>query len=262
MGVAAARDAVLKRDRLVTVLALGLAIALSWSYLLLTPMPDNGMGGMAMAEPMAMPWSADYALLMVAMWALMMAAMMLPAAAPTILLVAALARQQEARGQAPMRAGIFAAGYLAIWVTFSLTAAGVQWALDQMAMLTTDMKVASTVLSGVILVAAGLYQWTPLKRTCLTHCRSPVDAITHYWRAGAFGAFGAGLQHGLFCLGCCAVLMALLFAGGIMNLGWIAGITLLVLVEKVAPAGDIVSRAVGVTLTVWGGIAVGAALSA
>jgi predicted metal-binding membrane protein len=262
MSATAALDAVLKRDRLVTLGALGLAIALSWGYLLVMPMPDNGMAAMAMMEPMAVAWSVDFALLMIVMWALMMAAMMLPAAAPTILLVAALARQQEARGQAPMRAGIFAAGYLAIWVAFSLTATGVQWALEQIAMLTSDMKVASAVLSGVILVAAGLYQWTPLKRTCLTHCRSPLDAITHYWRAGAFGAFGAGLRHGLFCLGCCAVLMALLFAGGIMNLAWIAGIALLVLVEKMAPAGEMVSRAVGVALIVWGGIAVGAALSA
>src|ERR1700752_3551457 len=104
MGAAAARDAVLKRDRLVTLGALGLVIVLSWGYLLLAPMPDNAMGGMAMMEPMAMPWSADYALLMVAMWALMMAAMMLPAAAPTILLVAALAGGHKTQGKAPMQA--------------------------------------------------------------------------------------------------------------------------------------------------------------
>jgi len=259
---AAALDAVLKRDRLVTLGALGLAIALSWSYLLLAPMPDNGMGGMTMMEPMAMPWSAEFALLMVVMWALMMAAMMLPAAAPTILLVAALARKQEARGQAPMQAGIFSAGYLAIWAGFSLAAAALQWALDEMAMLTSGMQVASAVLSGTIVVAAGIYQWTPLKRTCLSHCRSPLDAITHFWRPGRAGAFGAGFRHGLYCLGCCAVLMALLFAGGIMNLAWIAGITLLVLVEKLAPAGDTVSRLVGVALAVWGGVTIANALAA
>lgn len=262
MGAAAARDAVLKRDRLVTVGALGLAIALSWSYLLLAPMPDNAMGGMAMMEPMAMPWSADYALLMVAMWALMMAAMMLPAAAPTILLVAALARGQKTQGQAPMQAGFFSAGYLAVWIVFSLGAAALQWSADQVAMLTSDMRVASGVLAGVILVTAGLYQWTPLKRTCLSHCRSPLEAITHFWRPGKFGALGAGFRHGLYCLGCCAALMGLLFAGGIMNLAWIAGLALLVLVEKVAPAGDIVSRVAGVGLTIWGGVAIASALSA
>jgi predicted metal-binding membrane protein len=262
MSAAAALNGVLKRDRLVTVVALGLAIALSWSYLLLVPMPDNGMGGMAMMEPMAMPWSADYALLMVVMWGLMMAAMMLPAAAPTILLVVALARRQDAQGQARLHAGFFAAGYLTVWIVFSLAAATLQWSADRMAMLTSEMRVASGVLSGVILLMAGIYQWTPLKRTCLRHCRSPLDAITHFWRPGTFGAFGAGFRHGLYCLGCCAALMALLFAGGIMNLAWIAGLALLIMVEKVAPAGDIVSRVAGVGLTIWGGVAIATALSA
>ena len=262
MGVAAARDAVLKRDRLVTVLALGLAIALSWSYLLLVPMPDSGMGGMAMMEPMAMPWSADYALLMVAMWALMMAAMMLPAAAPTILLVAALARKQQAQGQAPMQAGIFSAGYLTVWAGFSLVATALQWTLDQTAMLTPGMQVASAVMSGTILLAAGVYQWMPLKRTCLSHCRSPLDAITQFWRPGTFGALNAGIRHGLYCLGCCAVLMVLLFAGGIMNLAWISGIALLVMIEKLAPHGEALSRVAGVALAFWGAITIAAALSA
>ena len=262
MSATAAVNAVLKRDRLVTVVMLGLAIAVSWSYLLFVPMPDNGMGGMAMMEPMAMPWGADYALLMVAMWALMMAAMMLPAAAPTILLVTALGRIQEARGQAAIQAGFFAAGYLTIWTVFSLTAAALQWSVDQMAMLTSDMRLASGVLSGVIFLLAGLYQWTPLKRTCLSHCRSPLDAITHFWRPGRFGALGAGLRHGLYCLGCCAALMALLFAGGIMNLAWIAGLALLIMVEKLAPAGDIVSRIAGVALAIWGSVTIATALSA
>jgi len=184
MGAAAARDAVLKRDRLITLGALGLTIALSWSYLLLAPMPDNGIGGMAMMEPMAMPWSWAYALFIVAMWTPMMAAMMLPGAAPTILLVSTLARRQEAQGQAPVRAGVFALGYLAVWTAFSLAAAALQWAVDQVAMLSSDMAITSAVVAGAIIAVAGLYQWTPLKRTCLTHCRSPIDAITHYWRAG------------------------------------------------------------------------------
>jgi predicted metal-binding membrane protein len=192
----------------------------------------------------------------------MMAAMMLPAAAPTILLVVALARRQEAQGQAPLQAGFFAAGYLTVWIAFSLAAAALQWSADRMAMLTPDMRAASTVLSGAILLAAGIYQWTPLKRTCLSHCRSPVDAIARFWRPGKSGAVGAGVRHGLYCLGCCAALMGLLFAGGIMNLAWIASLALLILVEKVAPAGDVVSRAVGVALTAWGGVAIASAFSA
>jgi len=262
MSTAPAFDAVLRHDRRITMGALGFAIVLAWSYLLVMPMPENGMAGMAMMEPMAMPWSWDYAVLIVAMWALMMAAMMLPGAAPTILLVATLARRQEAQGQAPMRAGVFALGYLAVWMCFSLAAAALQWVLDQMAMLTAGMAVASAVIAGFIVAAAGVYQWTPLKRACLTHCRSPIDAITHYWRPGAFGAFSAGARHGLYCLGCCAVLMALLFAGGIMNLAWIAGITVLVLAEKVAPGGQMLSRVIGDALAVWGGVAIGVALSA
>jgi predicted metal-binding membrane protein len=254
-------DAVLRRDRLVTMGALGLAIALAWTYLLAMPMPDNGMAGMAMMEPMAMPWSWDYALLVVAMWTLMTAAMMLPGAAPTILLVSTLARRQEAQGQAPMRAGVFALGYLAVWTAFSLAAAALQWALDQVAMLSSDMAITSAVVAGAIVAVAGLYQWTPLKRTCLTHCRSPIDAITHYWRAGVFGAFSAGVRHGLYCLGCCVVLMALLFAGGIMNLAWIAGIAVLVLIEKVTPWGEALSRIVGVMLLIWGGTAIVLAIS-
>jgi predicted metal-binding membrane protein len=262
MTADSAFDAVLRHDRLVTMGALGLAIVLAWTYLLVMPMPDSGMAGVSMMGPMAMPWSWDYALLMVAMWTLMMAAMMLPGATPTILLVSALARRQEAQEQAPMRAGVFALGYLTVWTAFSLAAAALQWALDQMAMLTSDMAIASAVVAGSIVAAAGLYQWTPLKRTCLTHCRSPIDVITHYWRPGAFGALGAGVRHGLYCLGCCAVLMALLFAGGIMNLAWIAAITVVVLAEKVAPGGEILSRAIGAALLVWGGVAVGLALSA
>jgi predicted metal-binding membrane protein len=249
-------DAVLRRDRAVTIGALGLAIALAWAYLLLVPMPDDGMGGMVMMEPMAMPWSAGYAALMAAMWAIMMAAMMLPSAAPTILLVTTLARRQEERGMAPMRAGIFALGYLAVWSAFSLAAAALQWGLDQAAMLTGEMKLASTVLVGAVISAAGLYEWTPLKRTCLSHCRSPLAVITQYWRPGALGAFRTGAANGFYCVGCCAVLMALLFAGGVMNLAWVAGITVLVLVEKVAPGGEWLTRGIGAALVLWGGFTI------
>jgi predicted metal-binding membrane protein len=160
-----------------------------------------------------------------------------------------------------MRAGVFALGYLAVWTAFSLAAAALQWALDQVAMLSSDMAITSAVVAGAIVAVAGLYQWTPLKRTCLTHCRSPIDAITHYWRAGVFGAFSAGVRHGLYCLGCCVVLMALLFAGGIMNLAWIAGIAVLVLIEKVTPWGEALSRIVGVMLLIWGGTAIVLAIS-
>ncbi len=257
-------DALLKRDRALALGALALAVGLAWAYLVLGPAMTDTMPGMdmsAMTEPMPVPWTPFYAALMLAMWAAMMVAMMLPAAAPTILLVSALARRQEATGAAPMRAGSFTLGYLGVWGAFSIGATALQWALDQAALMTPAMRVASVVAAGSVLMAAGLYQWTPLKRSCLTHCRSPLDVITRYWRPGALGAISAGARHGLYCLGCCAMLMVLLFVGGIMNLAWIAGIAALVLAEKTFPGGERISRAVGAVLVVWGGLTVAMAFA-
>jgi predicted metal-binding membrane protein len=215
-----------------------------------------------MIEPMPMAWTMEYALLMVTMWAVMMAAMMLPGASPAILLILALSRHQEARGVAPMRAGSFAAGYLAVWILFSTAATALQWKLDQMALMTPAMATASVAMAGALLMAAGAYQWTPLKRSCLSHCRSPLDVVTRYWRPGTFGAVTGGVRHGLYCLGCCAFLMALLFVGGIMNLAWVAAITVLILIEKTAPRGDTIARVVGAVLMIWGGLTVFRSLGA
>jgi predicted metal-binding membrane protein len=201
---------------------------------------------------MAPEWSASYAAVIFLMWIIMMMAMMLPSAAPAILLAAALMRQRGTdRIFGPT--GLFVLGYLAIWFGFSLVATVLQWGLER-ADLLTDMAVDGATLAGLLLIAAGLYQWTPLKRACLVQCRSPFQLLTQYWHQGAFGPMLAGARHGMFCLGCCWMLMALLFVGGLMNVLWVAALAFLVLIEKLFPAGPRVSQLTGIALVVWGAI--------
>ena len=240
--------AILRHDRALAVAALLVVIALSWTWLLVGAglgMEQMDMGG-GQKMLMAPAWTPSYTALIFVMWAVMMAAMMLPAATPTILLVDALARQQANGSQAT---GLFTVGYLVAWGGFSVLATGLQWGLVRAALLGEDMASASPMLVGVLLIAAGIYQWTPLKQACLAHCRAPFDFLTRHWGRGPFRA---GLHHGLFCLGCCWMLMALLFAFGLMNLLWIAALALLVLIEKVLPIGGRMSHVTGVALIAWG----------
>jgi len=175
--------------------------------------------------------------------------MMLPSAAPVILLVATVARKREARSAST---ALFVFGYLLVWLAFAVAATAAQWALDEAGTLSDTMALGNMILAGGILIAAGVYQWTPLKQACLRHCRSPLDFLLFHWRAGALGAVRSGIKHGLFCLGCCWMLMGLLFVGGIMNLAWIAGIALLVLIEKAVPWGGRMSGLTGAVLVGWG----------
>jgi predicted metal-binding membrane protein len=240
--------AILRHDRALAVVALLVVIALCWAWLLVGAglgMEQMDMGG-GQKMLMAPAWTPSYTALIFVMWAVMMAAMMLPAATPTILLVDALARQQANGSQAT---GLFTAGYLVVWCGFSVLATGLQWGLVRAALLGEDMASASPMLVGVLLIAAGIYQWTPLKEACLAHCRAPFDFLTRHWGRGPFRA---GLHHGLFCLGCCWMLMVLLFAFGLMNLLWIAALALLVLIEKVLPIGGRMSHVTGVALIAWG----------
>lgn len=243
----------LKRDRAIVLLSLAVAAAIAWAYLLagagMSAAPMKSMGGQMMA--MAPRWSLAYAALVFVMWATMMVAMMLPSAAPTILLASALMRQRGGR-QAFGPTGLFVLGYLAIWTGFSLVATIAQWALSRVGLLSTTMASDSRAFAAMLLVAAGLYQWTPAKRACLAGCRSPAEQITRFWPRGRAGPLLAGLWNGCFCLGCCWLLMALLFVGGVMNLGWIALIAILVLIEKVGPASGWLSRAVGLGLVAGG----------
>jgi predicted metal-binding membrane protein len=237
-------EQVLRRDRAVVTLLLVTVTAASWVYLLagvgmemdprhmsmLIP-SQSGMAHMLMA-PSA--WSPGYALLMFLMWWLMMIAMMLPSAAPVALLHAGLTRQGLARG------------------AFSLIAAVTQWALERAGLLSAMMMSTSGLLGAGLLLAAGLWQLTPLKAACLRHCRSPLSFLSGNWRPGIGGAFRMGAVHGTYCLGCCWFLMALMFYAGVMNLIWTIGLALFVLAEKMLPAGVAFGRISGLLLIAAG----------
>ena len=240
----------LRRDRTVVVSALVGVVMLAWAYLLLVAGPDASMS--AMGEPM-MPWTAATFGVMALMWSAMMAAMMLPSAAPMILLFAAIDRKRTESGSLIGATGLFAFAYLVVWAAFSIAATSAQWGLQQARLLSPAMATGSTALAGAVLLVAGVYQLTALKQACLRHCRSPLDFLTRYWRKGALGALQMGLRHGLFCLGCCWALMALLFVGGVMNMFWVAALALFVLVEKIVPGGRLLGYAGGVGLILWGG---------
>lgn len=254
--MAALLDTALRHDRAVVLSGLGAVVALAWLYLWLgagIAMEPMDMGGGAIML-MAPEWSPAYAAVIFVMWIIMMMAMMLPSAAPTILLVSTIARKRAAAGGGvPQAAALFALGYVALWGGFSLAATALQWGLDRAGVLSEEMAVTVPYLAGFVLVAAGLYQLSPLKEACLAHCRSPLDFLLHHWREGAWGAFSNGVRHGLFCLGCCWVLMGLLFVGGLMNLAWIAGVATLVLAEKTLPWGGGMRRFAGSALILWGG---------
>jgi predicted metal-binding membrane protein len=252
-------ECALKRDRLVVMIGLALVVFVAATYtvagigmnmsaLTMTRMAIE-MPGMAMQRA---HWSIGYGLLIFLMWWVMMVAMMVPSAAPLVLIHAAIGRKQEKAGQPLAATALFVAGYLAIWAVFSLIATALQWGLESVGILTGMMEIASPTIAGLILIAAGLYQLTPFKYACLKHCQSPLTFILHHWRSGRAGAFGMGIKHGGYCLGCCWFLMVLLFVGGIMNLIWIAGIALYVGIEKFAAGHRWLTVATGVVLTVAG----------
>ena len=263
-----ALESVLRRDRALVATALVAIAALAWAYVLwlASAMSSMDMGsagqsiqmsGMDMAEvarPDFRAWSAADFAFMFLMWAVMMVAMMLPSATPMILIYASVARRATAHGKPFAATTWFAAGYLFAWTGFALVATLAQWALESAFLLTPGMASASGVLGASILIAAGLYQWTPLKETCLTQCQAPFLFIQ---RHGGFHrepprAVSLGAQHGLYCIGCCWALMALLFVGGVMNLLWIAGLAVVVLIEKVVPAGTWIPRVAGIALAAAG----------
>jgi predicted metal-binding membrane protein len=145
------------------------------------------------------------------------------------------------------------AGYLVLWTVFSLAATLAQWGLHNLALISPMMMATSPILGSLLLMMAGVYQWTPLKQACLRHCRTPLQFLLTCWHDGTAGAFFMGLHHGTYCLGCCWLLMAVLFAVGVMNLGWIAALSIFVLVEKIIPRGSWVAKTAGIGLMSWGG---------
>jgi predicted metal-binding membrane protein len=186
------------------------------------------------------------------MWSAMMAAMMLPGAAPMITAFATINRRRRARAAPHVPTAIFLAGYLAAWAGFSMLATALQWLLQSTDLLTTMMQSASYAWSAALFTAAGLYQFSPLKERCLAHCRSPDGFILSEWRDGALGAAIMGMRHGLFCMGCCAALMVLLFAVAVMDLRWVAALTVLVTAEKLLPGAKFWRVAIGAALLAAG----------
>jgi predicted metal-binding membrane protein len=251
MTETSALERVLRHDRLIVAVGLAGVVALACVYLVAGAGIGMSMVGMPM-EPM--PWSTFYAALVFTMWWVMMIAMMVPSAAPMVLLFTAIKRKQAASVSPSVEAWIFLGGYLLIWAGFSLVAALAQWGLERAGLLSMAVTSTSATFGGVILLAAGLYQFTPVKSACLRYCQSPVLFLSLHWRPGAAGALLMGLRHGGYCLGCCWFLMVLLFVTGVMNLMWIAGIALYVACEKLLPLGHRLSRAAGVALIVSGTI--------
>jgi predicted metal-binding membrane protein len=199
-------------------------------------------------------WNAIELAFVFAMWAVMMIGMMTPSATPMILIYARLGRQAARDGEPLPASAYFAAGYLVTWIGFALAATMAQWAMERSHLLTPTMEAASDIFSGAVLIAAGLYQWTPLKDVCLRQCQAPWIFIQRHggFRSDIAGALTLGIRHGGYCIGCCWVLMALLFVGGVMNVLWIAAITILVLAEKLIPAGRTISRTAGAALLAGG----------
>lgn len=261
-----ALEAVLRRDRAIVIGALLFITALAWADLIWLA-NDMWMGGMDMAGfrmiptgqgwmmPVSTPWHPIEFGAVFLMWVVMMIGMMTPSVAPMILLYARVGRQAADAGQPLAASSWFALGYVLSWTAFSLAATTVQWSLERAALLTPMMESANRLLGATFLIVAGLYQWTPLKEACLSYCQTPLGFILRYgFRRKATSSLALGFRHGLYCVGCCWAVMALLFVAGVMNLFWIAVLSALVLAEKVLPFGRLVPRLAGtafVALGMW-----------
>jgi predicted metal-binding membrane protein len=249
------------RDRLAVLTGLGGITIAAWVYVVVTAhrmdvapasMRDPSMAPIMDAMTGVQPWTATEFGLRLAMWAVMMVAMMVPTAAPMTLMYAAVARKAAAQHTPLAPTFVFVTGYIAMWTIFSLAATIAQHALDQAALLSPMMVSTSKSFGAALLIAAGVYQFTPLKNACLRNCRAPAHFLSRYWRAGRFGAFRVGLRLGAYCVGCCWILMGLLFVGGVMNLLWIAAIAAFVLLEKTLPFGDVSGKIAGVAMILVG----------
>jgi predicted metal-binding membrane protein len=247
---------IVRRDTLIIGFCLAIIVVMAWWWLaksaglgIGTPPGEDAMATMPAAQNV---WTSAYLVPAFAMWAFMMVAMMLPSAAPMILLFARLSAQSK-NGAA--NTAVFALSYLIIWLVFSVIAAASQAGLVSLAAASADsLKLVDGRLAGLLLVVAGCYQLSPLKSACLNQCRSPLSFFMRGWRPGWKGAVHLGAQHGLYCLGCCWVLMLLLFAAGVMNLAWIAALTFIVVAEKLAPPIIRVRQGIAIMLLLGGAL--------
>jgi predicted metal-binding membrane protein len=244
----------LKKDRFILVSGLFVIGILSWLYIiyLYRQMEVMDMNALLFAMPMTPQWTWTDFVLLLLMWLIMMIAMMIPSVSPLILIFAMINRQRQQRKSPFVPAGYLLSGYFLVWAAFSLIATCLQWLLQQISLLNPEMETTSKVLGAIILISAGVFQFTPLKHTCLNHCRTPFNFIHRHWKEGKLGALKMGVENGMYCLGCCWVLMILLFVSGIMNLLWIAIIALFVLIEKVLPAAKPISFVAGIVLIAYG----------
>jgi predicted metal-binding membrane protein len=247
---------VLQRDRWVII---GALLALTVIALGYTWWLGTGFDMSAMMSPHFIPWTAAHFAFMFAMWLVMMIGMMTPSVAPMVLLYVAVGRSSAGAGQPLSSAGAFVAGYLLAWTAFSAAATILQWLLESRAVITPMMGGGSRVLAGSVLIAAGVYQWLPVKQSCLAQCRAPLSFVQRHggFQPGSWGSLRLGVLHGGYCIGCCWMLMILLLAFGVMNFYWIAGLMIFVLIEKVIPYAEMVSRVAGLAA-----IAAGVALMA
>jgi predicted metal-binding membrane protein len=236
------------RERAFVLSGLLLISILSWAYLLYLARDP-----LAMCMVNMNPWTIADLSALFAMWAVMMVGMMVPSAFPMILTFAGVNRSRRAKSLSYVSTSIFVLGYVAAWTGFSIAATLAQEVLHSAALVSSMGVGTSRIFGGIVLMATGIFQWTPLKNACLRHCRSPIGFFLADWRDGTRGAFQMGLRLGTYCVGCCWLLMALLFIAGVMNLWWVAAITTFVLLEKVTPAGLWIARATGIVLVVWGG---------
>jgi predicted metal-binding membrane protein len=249
----------LRRDRAIVLAGLGLVIFLSWAYIGYLAWDMTGtMGmsdaniGMGIAMPTFQPWGIVDFLLMFIMWTVMMVAMMTPSAAPMVLMHSRIGRQHQAQPEPAFGTAVFFLGYLLVWTAFSAVATLAQGGLHAATLLSPMMRTTSPVLGGIILITAGVFQFTPLKHACLSQCRTPFGFFMAEWREGKLGALVMGVRHGVFCVGCCWLIMALLFVAGVMNLIWIAVIAAYVLAEKLLPGGHKVGWGIGALMIGWG----------
>ncbi|WP_338639992.1 DUF2182 domain-containing protein [Burkholderia pyrrocinia] len=255
-------DTWLGRERVVTLLGMAALVGVCWFYLWTGA--GTGMSALEMTTVALFPHrltddmgSMDPSLpTVIVMWWVMMIAMMTPSAAPLVMLYRRVLRHHGADGSGAAFTSVsLLAGYLTAWLAFSIGAALLQLLLQPAGLISAMMLWSkSAVLSAVVLALAGLYQFSPLKRACLRQCRAPAGFLVAHWRPGVVGSFLLGARHGMYCVGCCWLLMALLFVGGVMNVVWIAALSLFVFAEKVLPGGDLVGRVLGVVLIAWAGV--------
>jgi predicted metal-binding membrane protein len=245
----------LKRDRAIALVGLAVITGFAWVYIIHLTSSMMGMNANAlqqMSMPITKAWQTEDVLLTFLMWGVMMVAMMTPSATPMILTFIGIKRQRQPDQASILSTVIFLLGYLIAWSLFSAAATAIQWGLHAATLLSEEMISASSLFSGLLLILAGIYQFTPLKNMCLSHCRTPLGFLINEWRDGTGGALRMGVRHGFYCIGCCWLLMTLLFVVGVMNLLWVAVIAGIVIIEKVMPGGQWVSRAIGLLVVGWG----------